>query len=129
MNRKAFALLTVLLGISLLVSGCVAVVAAAGGAGGYAWSRGKLSFTTSNDIDTTHDAAISSLTALDVKITGDTTDSMAGRINGLTATGEDVTVDLEPQSVRTTKVDIRVGFWGNEAQSRMIADEMQDRLK
>jgi hypothetical protein len=128
MNRRAFTLLTVLLGISLLVSGCVAAVAAAGGAGGYVWSRGKLSFTTSHDIDSCHDAAISALTSLDIKITGDTTDSMAGRIKGETATGEDVTVDLEPQSIRVTKIDIRVGFWGNEGQARKIADKINQRL-
>ena len=128
MNRKAFTLLTVLLGISLLVSGCVAAVAAAGGAGGYAWSRGKLSFTAPHDINTCHDAAISALTALDIKVTGDTTDSVAGRIKGLTALGEDVTVDLEPQSIRITKMDVRVGFWGNEAQARLIADKINARL-
>jgi hypothetical protein len=128
MNRKAFTLLTALLGISLLVSGCVAAVAAAGGAGGYAWSRGKLSFTTPHDITSCHDATISALTTLDIKVTGDTTDMLAGRIKGETATGEDLTVDLEPQSIRVTKIDIRVGFWGNETQARMIADKIRKRL-
>jgi hypothetical protein len=111
----------------LVVSGCV-VAAAAGGAGGYAWSRGKLSFTTPNDIHACHEAAISSLTALNIQVTGDTTSTMSGRIKGLTESGEDVTIDLEPQSVRSTKVDIRVGFWGNEGQSRLIAEKMQSRL-
>ena len=128
MNRKAFTLLTALLGISLLVSGCVAAVAAAGGAGGYAWSRGKLSFTEPHDITSCHDATVSALTALDIKVTGDTTDQLTGRIKGETATGDDLTIDLESQSIRVTKIDVRVGFWGNETQARMIADKIKTRL-
>jgi hypothetical protein len=128
MNRKAIALVTALLGMSLLVSGCVAAVAAAGGAGGYAWSRGKLSFTTPNDITKCHKAAISGLAELDIRIVGDTTDTLTGRIKGETATGEDVTVDLESQTIRITKIDIRVGFWGNREQAELIADKILKRL-
>lgn len=128
MNRKVFTLVATLLAMSLLVSGCVAAVAAAGGAGGYAWSRGKLTFTTPHDMTKCHRATVSALTELDIKITGDTTDMLAGRIKGETATGEDVTVDLESQSIRVTKIDIRVGFWGNETKSKNIADKITNRL-
>ena len=90
MNRKSLALTAALVGISLMVSGCVAavVVGAAGGAGGYAWASGKLSFTTNHNIDDCHTAAVSALAALGVRITGDTTDQLAGRIKGITATSD-----------------------------------------
>ena len=130
MNRKTLSLAVALVVASLLMSGCIAAVVAgaAGGAGGYAWSRGKLSFTTSHDITTCHDATITALAGLKIKVTGDSTDMLAGRIKAVTATGEEVTIDLEPQSIRVTKFDIRVGFWGNQIQSEMIANAIKKRL-
>ncbi len=130
MDRKSLALTAALIGISLMVSGCVAAIAAgaAGGAGGYAWVSGKLSFTTNHGIDDCHTAAVSALAALGVRITGDTTGKLAGRIKGITTTSEEVTIDLEPQSMRVTKIDVRVGFWGNQIQSTMIADAIRKRL-
>lgn len=121
--------MAVLVGMSLAVSGCVAAAAgAAGGIGGYAWTKGKLTFTTSYNISACHDATISALAGLDVRVTGDTTSTLAGRIKGVTATGDEVTIDLEPQSIRVTKIDVRVGFWGNEVQSRMIAGAIKRNL-
>ena len=130
MNRKTLSLAAALVVVSLLASGCVAAVVAgvAGGAGGYAWSSGKLSFTTSHDITTCHDAVITALAGLKIKVTGDSTDMLAGRIKGVTATGDEVTIDLEPQSMRVTKMDVRVGFWGNQTRSEMIADAIRKNL-
>ena len=130
MHRKSLTLLAALVGVSLFLSGCVTavVVGVAGGAGGYAWSSGKLSFTTSHDITACHDATISALAGLNVDVTGDTTDMLAGRIKGVTATGENVTIDLEPQSMHVTKMDIRVGFWGNKVREQMIADAIRKNL-
>ena len=130
MNRKSLTLVAALVGMSLLVSGCVAALAAgaAGGAGGYAWASGKLSFSTDHNIDECHNATISALSELRIKVTGDTTDKLIGRVKGVTATNKEVTIDLEPQSMHVTKIDIRVGFWGNETQSTMIADAIKRHL-
>jgi hypothetical protein len=131
MNRKALALVAVIAGMSLIISGCVALAAAGGvaaGAGGYAWARGKLTFTTAHDIMECHDATIAALAELGVKITGDTTDMLGGRIVGKNAVGEPVTIDLEPQARDITKIDIRVGFFGDQAQSLRIADGIRQNL-
>ena len=130
MNRRSLTLVAALVGMSLLVSGCVAALAAgaAGGAGGYAWASGKLSFSTDHNIDECHNATISALSELRIKVTGDTTDKLIGRVKGVTATNKEVTIDLEPQSTHVTKIDIRVGFWGNETQSTMIANAIKRHL-
>ena len=130
MNRRSLTFAAALVGMSLLVSGCVAALAAgaAGGAGGYAWASGKLSFSTDHNIDECHNATISALSELRIKVTGDTTDKLIGRVKGVTATNKEVTIDLEPQSMHVTKIDIRVGFWGNETQSTMIADAIKRHL-
>ena len=132
MNRKTLTLPAALVGISLLVSSCVGAAVVGGvaaGAGTYAWARGKLSFTTSHNIMECHDATISAFTELGIPVTGDTTDMLAGRVFGETATGEAVTVDLEPQARNITKIDIRVGFWGNQIQSTAIADSINRHLR
>jgi hypothetical protein len=118
------------LAVSILVTGCVAALAigAAGGAGGYAWASGKLSFTTPHGINECHDATLAALSDLKIKLISDQTDRLAGKIKGQTATGESVAVDLEPQAPNITKIDVRVGFWGNKTQSTMIADGIKRHL-
>lgn len=129
MSRKALTLFVAIITMCSMVSGCVAAAAgAAGGAGGYAWARGKLTFTASRDISTCHDATILALTDLGITIVGDTTDRLAGRIMGETNLGESVTVDLEPKGLDITEIEIRVGVWGNEGQSRIIADSIKRQL-
>jgi hypothetical protein len=129
MNRRLLITISVLIVVSMMTSGCVFLLAgAATGAGGYAWAQGKLTFTTSHTVTQCHDAAISTLKSLEVYISSDQTDKLAGRIRGKTATGDPVTIDLEPQEGNVTKVDIRVGYIGDKIQSQKIADDIRRRL-
>jgi hypothetical protein len=131
MNRKAAAMFAVLVGMSLILSGCLAaaVGGAAAGAGGYAWSTGKLSFTTPHSIRECHDATISALQDLGITVLSDRSDNLSGRIKGETATGDPVAVDLEPQASGITKIDVRVGFWGSHTHSVRIADAIKRHLR
>lgn len=129
MNRKALTLFAAIITMCAVVSGCASSDAgAAGGAGGYTWARGKLSFTVSHDIGTCHNAAILALTDLEITVVGDTTDRLAGRIMGETSLGESVIVDLEPKGLEVTKIEIRVGVVGSEGQSKIIADAIKRQL-
>jgi hypothetical protein len=129
MKNKILVAIVAVAVLSMVFSGCVAFVAgAAGGAGGYAWASGKLSFTTEHSIGESHDATVAALKDLDIAITGDQTDKLAGKVKGVTPTNDAVTVDLEPQASNITKIDIRVGFWGNKAESTKIADAIKRHL-
>ncbi len=129
MNRKTLTLVAALVGISLMISGCVALaVGAAAGAGGYVWANGRISFTTPHHISECHDAAIYALSDLKISVVGDTTDNLAGRIKGQTAAGDPVTIDLEPQAQNITKIDVRVGFWGEKEKARRVADAINRHL-
>jgi len=131
MNRTTASVVVILVGISCVLSGCLAAAAggAAAGAGGYAWATGKLSFTTSHSINECHNATISALQDLGITVLSDRTDNLSGRIKGETATGDPVAVDLEPQAQGITKVDVRVGFWGNHTHSVRIADAIKRHLR
>lgn len=130
MNRRHLTHILVIICILIITPGCFWLVAgAAGGVGGYAWSQGKLSFVTSHNVTQCHDATLPALKSLGVYIASDNTDKLAGIIKGRTAAGAPITIDLEPQEGNLTKVDIRVGYWGDKVQSQKIADEIKKRLR
>jgi hypothetical protein len=131
MNRRIVTLTALLMGMSILVSGCVAAVAAgvAGGAGGYRWVNGKLTFTTPHGISECRNATLSAFKELDLVVVSQAGDRLAGRIKGRTAMGDPVRVDLEPQASNITKIDIRVGFWGTKEKEKRIADAIQRNLR
>ena len=130
MNRKTLTLLAVLVGTCLILSGCVGVVlaGAAGGAGGYRWANGKLSFTTSHSIGECRAATVSAFEDLNLVVTSNVGDKVAGKIKGQTAFGDPVTVDLEPQAWNITKFDVRIGFWGNGEKEARLADAIKRHL-
>ncbi|RJP73957.1 MAG: DUF3568 family protein, partial [Candidatus Abyssobacteria bacterium SURF_17] len=82
----------------------------------------------SNTIAECHEATLSAFEDLNIKVTSDQTDSLSGRIKGVTETGESVAVDLEPQPGNITKLDVRVGFWGNRTYSTKVADAIKRHL-
>ncbi|MBI5118218.1 DUF3568 family protein [Candidatus Poribacteria bacterium] len=130
MNRRTTSLVAGLVLASFMISGCVAAAAAgaAGGAGTYRWARGKLTFTSNYTVTECHDATISAFKELGITVVSDSTDKLSGRIKGTTPTGESVSVDLEPQGMRITNIDVRVGFWGNQGQSTKVADTIKKYL-
>jgi hypothetical protein len=131
MKRSALVLVGVMAAMSLLVSGCSTPIVGGGvvGPDGYAWGMGKLSFTVSHNVMRCHDATITALTELGVALVGDTTDMAAGgRVVGRTAVGDDVTITLEPQARRITRIEIRVGLLGDEFQSRKIGNTIKRHL-
>jgi hypothetical protein len=130
MKRTTLLFSTMLFGMSLLASGCVAVViaGAAAGAGTYVWANGKMSFETDHSIRECHSAATSALNELQIDIKNSMLDSLIAKIVGRTAVDEPVVVDIEPIDSRRTRVEVRVGTWGNKTQSRIILDGIQRHL-
>lgn len=130
MKNRGILLLAALISLSLIVSGCVALVAgAAAGAGGYAWAKGKLTFTTAHGITEAHSAVISAFQDSGVKLITDETSALSGRLKGIMNSQDSVAVDLEPLSSNVTKIDVRVGFWGNRYEETKIADAIQRHLR
>ena len=130
MKRKTFLVSIMLLGMSVLTSSCVTavVVGVAAGAGTYVWAQGKLSFETDHTIRQCHSATTSALNELQIVIKESMLDSLIAKVTGRTAVNEPVVVDIEPIAVRRTRVEIRVGTWGNKTQSRIILDSIQRHL-
>jgi hypothetical protein len=116
--------------ISMMVSGCVVLLAgAATGAGAYAYVQGRLSFTTSHSIGQCHDATLAALKSLDIRLVSDQTDKLASKIRGEMASGDAVVVDISPEAEHLTEIGIRVGYIGNKVHSERIAGEIKKRLR
>jgi hypothetical protein len=127
MNRRSVSLVAVLVAVTFLIS-CAVAAGAAAGVGTYAWSTGKLSFTTPNSVVQTKDATLAALNELYITTTKQEVDNLGGTIKGKTARGKTVTIDLKPVSADITEVAIRVGFFGDRAASEKIADAIKQNL-
>ena len=127
MSRK-MVLIAMLMGVSLILAGCVLFAGAAAGAGSYAWVSGKLTFTTPHDVARSHEATLAAFKKLDIVVVKDETSELGSKMEGTTKTGETVTVDLEPQAASVTKIDVRVGFFGNHDKETEVADNIRKHL-
>jgi hypothetical protein len=112
-------------------SGCIAVAVvggAAAGAGVVYWVEGALRTTLGHPIREVHDATVQVLNNLGVGIVADKTESFTGEIESALRGGSEVRVYLKAVSSSATEVTIRVGTFGDQAQSEMVLNAIEARL-
>lgn len=112
------------------VGGCVAVaVGAAAGVGTYVYVSGRLETLLEAPIDRVWLATRGAIADdLGLRVEKAEQDAMKGELRAKQADGTTVRVNLERKGDNLTEVRIRVGTFGNEAQSRMILDRIEKRL-
>lgn len=109
-----------------LLSGCVAVVAAGGAvAGTYVYLQGKLESTEEVTLDKAHAAALTAVRELKFDLKSERKDAVEGHVVCEKADGTDITINLDRESDKTTKVAIRVGTFGDESLSTLILETMR----
>lgn len=114
---------------SLMLQGCVALVAGAGaGAGTVAYIRGELQTTYAAPLGRTWDAAVGALKDLAITVKTTKKDELGGTIDAARADGTAVKIALESVGPGTTSVKIRVGIFGDEEASKAINRKIADRL-
>ena len=112
-------------------SGCVAVAVvggAAAGAGVVYWVEGALRTTVGHPIRQVHDATVDALNNIGIGIVADKTESFGGDIESALRGGSSVTVHLKAVSSTATEITVRVGTFGDRAQSDMVLDAIETRL-
>lgn len=109
-------------------SGCLAVAAAGAGAGTYAYLSGSLEKTLEAPIERVHGAALAAVEDLGYTTTEQTRDALESRITARQADDTRVRITLEGQSENLTKTTIRIGVFGNEAQSLRLLEAIESRL-
>ena len=112
----------------LVTSGCVAVVAASGAAGGVAWVRGELQVPLEAHVSKVNGAIEEAGKDLGLHPISKEKDLLSGKDVFRNAQDEKITVTSEAQTSESTMVGIRVGMFGDQAQSQLILDKIRGNL-
>jgi len=123
-------LLVLLLTISLLAGGCVAIVAGvAGGAAGAIYVRGEAKVAFPHDVETVFNAAVAALEQdLKIPIESKAYDVTNGRIDARRADDNKVKVRLKLIGANVTEVRVRVGTVGDKSWSEIFLEKLESRL-
>ncbi len=128
MQVRRVLMVLLLCGVGLLVGGCI-VVAAGAGAGTVAYVTGSIEAVESKSIDAVYKAAEKAVGELGLVTTEKTKDALSAKIIARDAQDKKITINLKALAEASTKVSVRVGFWGDEVKSRLIYQKVQDNLK
>ena len=106
-------------------SGCVAVVAGAAGAGTVAYIRGELDAPLDTNYHQAVTAADRAIKQLQFALVSDKQDALTAVFTARTAEDKKVTIKVVKVGDQTSKVEIRVGWMGDERVSLTILDRIK----
>lgn len=128
MQRKR-ALLSLILALCLLVSGCAAIVAAgAAGGAGVVYYQGWLTDQVTATVPRTFDATKAGLQELKLPVNKARYDQIKGSVNSELSDGTNVYIKLKATEGGTTEVKIRVGTLGDKDASHRILRAIKRNL-
>lgn len=126
--REWACMLALLGGLSVVLSGCAAVIGAGAGAGTVAYLRGQLTASKDVGIDRAWTATRQAMEDLEFPINQSKKDASSAVLESETADDRSITIRLKRVSDRTTEIRIRVGWFGDEELSRLILDKIEQHL-
>jgi len=129
MRKAQVALILLLVAITALTHGCLAVVVGAGAAGTVAYIRGDLESVETKDINAVYQATLKAVEQLELSISKKTKDAMSAEIVARDSQDKKVTIKLGATAEGATKLSIRIGIFGSETKSRLIYDQIKKNLK
>ena len=124
---KSWVMLAVMALLPLL-SGCVAVLAGAAGAGAVAWVEGRLDATLDANFDQAEKAANRAVTQLQFVKVNEKKDALTATLIARTAEDKKIESKVVRAGDTTSRVQISVGVFGDEGQSLAILDKIKANL-
>jgi hypothetical protein len=116
-----------------ILSGCGAALVAGAVAGAAlgtaAYVNGEHIQVYNANLDRTWAATMTALKDMNISVDKSTKDGLGGTIEGERADGTDVKITQEPTENGNTQVKIRVGTFGDQAESEAIQRRIADRLR
>jgi hypothetical protein len=117
--------------LSLLVAGCVPVALVAGaaaGIAGYKYFEGSLTVVYNAPFKNTWKASLEAIEDMELKIEDKNHKLSSGKIKARRTDDTVVAVSMKYLSSDQTEVTIKVGLFGDEAESNNIKDKIADVL-
>jgi hypothetical protein len=111
-----------------LLPGCVAVLAGSAGAGTIAWVEGRLDAPLDVSLDKAEHAVNRAVTDLQFARVSETKDGLTATLTVRTAEDKKVTIKIVRVGELTSRVQIRVGVFGDKDQSLIILDKIKAAL-
>lgn len=129
-TKKVFSLLAVLaLGATVMLnSGCLLVAAGAAGAGTVAYVRGELTASLGNEFGAVTKATGRAIEQLKFAKVSESADALSARFVVRTAKDKKIEIVLTKVGEELTKLEIRVGVFGDETVSMTILDKIKANL-
>lgn len=110
------------------LTGCVAVVAGAAGAGTVVWVRGELEATLDANYEKAVTAANLAIKQFQFAKVSEKKDALTAILIARTAEDRKIEIKVGKTGDQSAKVQIRVGFFGDEALSLTILDKIKTNL-
>jgi hypothetical protein len=127
--KKTHVALAILLGsITICVSGCLLVAVGAGAAGTVAYVKGDLTATLDAGMDRSYGTVLRALDQLKITATQKQQDTLTSEIIARNSVDEKVTIKLTRTDEKLTNISIRIGIFGDQAQSRIILERIKQNL-
>ncbi len=93
-----------------------------------AYANGELQTSVFVDFDAAVASAHAAIDSLDLKPTTTRIEGRSAVISASDLGNRSITIDISKRSSRVCKIDIRVGFWGDQSMSRLVLAQMQTYL-
>jgi len=117
--------LALALGVGGLTSGCLAVAAGAGAGAAVAYRMGRLDSTVASNVTKASQATSDALTQLQLAKVSESHDALSAVFVARTSSDQKIEVKLSALGDATTKVEIRVGVFGDEPMSMKILEQIK----
>ncbi len=111
-----------------LHSGCIAVAAGAAGAGAVAYIRGELDASLGNSYESVVSATGRALNQLEFATIGTRKDALSANLTARTARDKKIEIEVTRVGNELTRVQIRIGVFGDEAMSLTILEKIKANL-
>jgi len=122
------AILAGLTSVAVMQSGCLLVAAGAAGAGTVAYVRGELDASLGNGYESVVLASNRAIDQLQFKKISESKDALKALLIARTASDKKVQITVIKVSETLTKVEIRVGVFGDQALSTTILEKIKGSL-
>lgn len=109
-------------------SGCIAVAAGAAGAGAVAYIRGELDASVGNSYESVVRASNRAIEQLEFAAIGTRRDALSAKLTARTAQDKKIEIVVTKVGNDLTRIQIRVGVFGDEVVSMTILEKIKANL-